>query len=112
MLIKSVLTGSAFVLATCIANSAMADDHGGAHKMSDTKKMIPIYECTHNESTRRIEVLYPNSPDMLPCEVQYTKESGEIKTPYSAQNTSGYCEEKATTLMKKLEGWGWSCSGG
>lgn len=71
------------------------------------------YECTHNKLIRRIEVSYKSAPAKVPCEVIYTKDSeepGVAQTLWQADNSEGYCEEKAKAFSEKLEGWGWNCN--
>lgn len=64
--------------------------------------------CTSGDQERKIEVVYEG--DMaVPCEVQYTKASG-VQTLWAAATEEGYCEEKATGLIEKHGGWGWSCT--
>lgn len=64
--------------------------------------------CNHGAQTRVIEVVYRDD-SQLPCEVQYTKETG-TETLWSAQNLEGYCEEKAAAFVEKQQSWGWECS--
>ncbi len=70
------------------------------------------FECTLGELTRRVEILYETA-DAVPCEVHYYK---NIEAPeqrqvlWSAGSQSGYCEEKSTAFIEKLEGWGWDCA--
>jgi len=63
--------------------------------------------CTHDSQTRVIEVVY-SGPEVVPCEVRYTKEEG-TQVLWSAQNATGYCEEKAEAFVEKQRGWGWNC---
>ena len=69
--------------------------------------------CTYGDLTRRIEVVYPDPGQPLPCEVIYDK-SGEgiIETLWRANNEAGYCEAQAAGLAEKLSGMGWSCTAG
>ena len=66
--------------------------------------------CTQGNLVRTVAVVYTNAPDKLPCEVQYTKNSGDTNTIYSATSTAGFCESKAQELSGKLASSGWDCS--
>lgn len=66
--------------------------------------------CTQGNLVRTVAVVYTNAPDKLPCEVQYTKNSGNTNTIYSATSTAGFCEDKAQELSGKLASSGWNCS--
>ena len=66
--------------------------------------------CTQGNLIRTVAVVYTNAPDKLPCEVQYTKNTGDTNTIYSATSTAGFCEAKAQELSEKLESSGWNCS--
>ena len=82
-----------------------------AEEMMDAKSSdASVYRCSQGNSIRTVAVEYTNAPETLPCDVIYTKESGETQTLYSAANTADYCEAKTQEFIAKLEGWGWSCS--
>ena len=66
--------------------------------------------CTKGNLVRTVAVVYTNAPNKLPCEVQYTKNTGETDTIYSATSTVGFCEGKAQELSGKLDVSGWNCS--
>ena len=66
--------------------------------------------CTQGNLVRTVAVVYTNAPDKLPCEVQYTKNTGDTNTIYSATSTAGFCEGKAQELSGKLASSGWNCS--
>lgn len=63
--------------------------------------------CSHGTETRVIEVVYQGEA-AVPCEVRYSKSDGS-KTLWSAENATGYCEEKAAAFVEKQKGWGWAC---
>ena len=69
------------------------------------------YQCTHGDLVRRVEI-YTDPGVTVPCEVHYFKDTeapGESEVLWSAQAQEGYCEQKATEFVAKLEGWGWAC---
>ena len=69
----------------------------------------PKYECTNNDLERVVEVTSPaDSP--VPCSVDYTKETGEKKSLWRANNDEDYCMTKASDFLEKLRGWGWTCN--
>ena len=47
----------------------------------------------------------------VPCDVVYKKptEGVEDQVLWYAENTEGYCEDKAREFVGKLESWGWVC---
>lgn len=64
--------------------------------------------CTLNGSTRVISINYPTS-SITPCNVNYQK-NGTSQTLWQAQNTEGYCEERAAEFIEKQRSWGWKCN--
>ena len=76
---------------------------------------LPVWStvviCTQNQLTRKIEVVYTDPELALPCEVLYDKRNeGSQSSLWRAENTQGYCEEKARQLVHKHQSWGWLCS--
>ena len=72
------------------------------------------YQCTNGTLERRVEIVSEGGLG-LPCEVHYYKDTempGERQVLWTAQNVAGYCEEKATAFVSRLQGWGFSCSTG
>ena len=66
--------------------------------------------CTFGELSRKIEVVYSDPGQPVPCEVIYDKSAeGAIESLWQASNEAGYCEAKAASLIEKLEGTGWDC---
>lgn len=65
------------------------------------------FTCTLNDATRIISISYPTG-NATPCNVNYQKE-GASQTLWQAQNTQGYCEEKAAEFIEKQRSWGWQC---
>lgn len=63
--------------------------------------------CSHHGQVRVIEVVYPQG-GLLPCEVVYHK-GNHSSVLWSAQNETGYCEQKAEEFTRKQQGWGWHC---
>lgn len=71
------------------------------------------YVCTLNGMTRRIEIAYDSAGSSVPCSVNYYKETelpGEVSTLWQANNTEGYCEDRAEVFSEKLTSWGWACT--
>lgn len=67
--------------------------------------------CTFAELSRRIEVVYVEAGQAVPCEVIYDKSGeGSIETLWRADNKPGYCEAQAAGLAERLAETGWSCS--
>ncbi len=71
------------------------------------------WSCGHEDNqdlVREVYVEYATSAP-VPCIVVYKKptEGFEDQTLWSAENTEGYCEEKAREFVAKLESWGWVC---
>ncbi len=67
--------------------------------------------CTQGQLSRQIEVVYVNPDLALPCEVLYDKrDEGSQRILWRAENSQGYCEEKAEQLIQKHRAWGWQCS--
>ena len=67
--------------------------------------------CTQGQLTRSIKVVYADPDLALPCEVLYDKrDEGSQSILWRAENTQGYCEDKADQLVQKHGAWGWQCS--
>lgn len=66
------------------------------------------FTCSHNDATRTITINYPTT-EPTPCSVNYQKD-GASQTLWEAQNSEGYCEEKANAFVEKQRGWGWECT--
>ena len=65
--------------------------------------------CRHGDKMRIISVEYEKRGQDVPCRVKYQKAEGTTY-PWNAQNTEGYCEEKAKMLVERHEDeWGWKC---
>lgn len=69
------------------------------------------YTCRHSNNTRVIEVLYLQRESPVPCEVRYTKTGSKesAETPWQANYTVGFCEQKAEEFVEQQKGWGWKC---
>ena len=68
-------------------------------------------KCTYGDKVRRV-VITSEPGVSVPCEVHYYKDTeapGSDQVLWSASQQAGYCEEKATAFVTKLEGWGWNC---
>ena len=88
------------VIPTILLSGAALAEEGG-----------PFY-CSHGDLERRVEVVYETGGAM-PCQVQYHKDTeapGEPQILWTAQNELGYCEERASEFVGKLEEWGWDCA--
>ncbi len=68
------------------------------------------WSCSKQDLVREVHVEYATTSP-VPCIVVYKKpnEGFEDQTLWSADNTEGYCEEKASEFVAKLESWGWVC---
>ena len=91
---KSLAIVSSAVLTVFMASTSWA--------ISNSKTV-----CSHTNQQRVIEVVYPTK-SALPCEVRYSKPAG-TQVLWSAQNETGYCEQKAAQFVKKQKSWGWNC---
>jgi hypothetical protein len=72
------------------------------------------YQCTMGDLVRRVEI-YTEPGVTVPCEVHYYKDTeapGDSQVLWSAQSQAGYCKQKATEFVARLEGWGWDCGAG
>ena len=67
-----------------------------------------VYRCVMGNVERIIAVHYPHG-ETLPCEVHYSKPEGS-QILWTAQNTEGYCEQRAENFVEKQRGWGWQCN--
>ena len=67
--------------------------------------------CLSGDLTRKIEVVYANPGQAVPCEVIYDKSAeGSIETVWRANFEAGYCEARAMSLVEKLSSLGWTCA--
>ena len=91
---KSLILSTAIIFAT-IAGQVMAN---------------PV-TCTYGDLSRKIEVVYSDPGQPVPCEVIYDKSAeGTIETLWRASNEAGYCEAQAAGLADTLSGMGWQCA--
>lgn len=67
-----------------------------------------VFHCAFGPQERIISVVYPQEGELLPCEVQYTKEGG-TETLWSATNEENYCEQQARDFVEQHRDWGWRC---
>ena len=68
------------------------------------------FECTAGNQTRTISIVRQHHGWDLPCKVRYHKLlEGSVSYPWRAENTRGYCSEKAQFLAEKLQKLGWEC---
>jgi hypothetical protein len=67
--------------------------------------------CESGDLSRKIEVVYSDPGQAVPCEVIYDKSAeGSMESLWQASHESGYCEAKAEGLIEKLRGMGWTCA--
>lgn len=67
-------------------------------------------ECTMDQMTRTVTVVYGNPGQPVPCEVLYEKPAdNQSLTLWRAQNEVGYCEARAAEFVNKLVDLGWAC---
>jgi len=81
---------------------------GEPSKASDAAK----YTCNYQGLVRHVEIAYEKPGFAVPCSVLYRKETeepGVVKTLWTANNQAGYCEDKTSQFVDKLEGLGWAC---
>ncbi|MDX8385884.1 MAG: hypothetical protein R8M11_05120 [Gallionella sp.] len=67
------------------------------------------YVCKHGNQERTIKVVYANADSSVPCAVTYDKGTG-TESLWQAQNSPGYCSEKAAEFVEKQRVWGWDCN--
>lgn len=81
-----------------------------ASLLAATNAYAESWNCSHGDLVREVVIEYPQG-SALPCKVIYKKQTEGVydQELWSADNTEGYCEEKAAGLVAKLEGWGWVC---
>ena len=67
--------------------------------------------CGYDGETRKIEVVYAEPGQAVPCEVIYSNsEHGTMESLWQASHEAGYCEAQADALAEKLKKLGWHCS--
>jgi len=85
----------------CILTALIASGAASANPVS----------CEQDGVIRRIEVVYAEPGQAVPCEVVYDKSAeGSIETVWRSNFEAGYCEARATELIDKLSGMGWLCA--
>jgi hypothetical protein len=70
------------------------------------------YSCNYQGLVRHIEIAYEKPGFAVPCSVVYRKETeepGTVQTLWTASNQPGYCEDKTSQFVDKLEGLAWTC---
>ena len=74
----------------------------------------PLYAqdqvCSKGDDVRTLSVLTPGIVGKA-CDLRYTYDNGgTVKTPYHANNSAGFCSEKANTLVADLTASGFACT--
>jgi len=105
---------SVFMLLACPAVLAQEDaTTETTPEAPATTPRLTKYTCSLNGLVRRVEISYATDSSSVPCDVHYYKDSespNEVNTLWSAQNLTGYCEQKAGEFVDKLQSWGWQCT--
>ncbi len=70
------------------------------------------WTCQSTGLVRHVLVIYPEAPDVLPCQVFYAKPNENVvpRQLWQANSTKGYCEDRAAELVSKLGSLGWHCT--
>ena len=67
-------------------------------------------QCSYDALIRKIQVVYSDPGQPVPCEVIYNKSmESSIETLWRANSEAGYCEARAAALIEKLSNSGWRC---
>lgn len=64
--------------------------------------------CVKGDDARVIEVVTPGAVGDA-CDVRYTTGNAEVRTPYHANNSVGFCQTKASEIVGNLIGAGYAC---
>ncbi|MEX6632070.1 YybH family protein [Hyphococcus lacteus] len=66
--------------------------------------------CARGGDARVIEVITPGNVGQS-CDVRYTRGGGaNVSVPYHANNSDSFCIEKATAIVNRLRGAGFTCT--
>ena len=66
--------------------------------------------CTKGGDVRMLDVIKPGAVGNA-CDLRYTYNNGQtVKTPFHANNSAGFCAEKAAGLVRDLESQGFACA--
>lgn len=66
--------------------------------------------CARGGDARVIEVITPGNVGQS-CDVRYTRGGGSnVSVPYHANNSDSFCVEKATAIVSRLRGAGFTCT--
>ena len=66
--------------------------------------------CEYDGLARKVEVVYVEPGQAVPCEVIYDKSAeGSIESLWQANHEALYCEAQAAGLVDKLRRMGWRC---
>ncbi|MDA0790123.1 MAG: hypothetical protein O2780_11780 [Proteobacteria bacterium] len=91
------LTTTGLLIACCFQGSAQAD-------------ATSAHVCEHHGLVRLISVEYQRPDSVLPCRVVYEKTNeGITEHPWRARNEPGFCEARASELVRTLREAGWTC---
>ena len=69
------------------------------------------WNCSNIDLVREVVIEYPEG-GAVPCDVVYKKsmEGFDDQILWNAMNEEGYCEQRASEFIVKLESWGWDCA--
>jgi|GEM_PF-1409424 len=79
----------------------------GAALMGAASAQSFNYSCVKGADERTIEIVSPGEVGAA-CDVQYMQ-AGVTRTPYHANNTASFCQEKATDIVAGLIADGYAC---
>ena len=66
--------------------------------------------CVKGEEARFIQIVSPGEVGRI-CDVRYTRDRGRnVSIPYHADNSDGFCEQKAADLIATLQQAGYRCA--
>ncbi len=67
-------------------------------------------QCTQGDLVRKVSVIESRPGHPVPCEVRYNKVTeGDDQTPWRAEHDGTFCQDKAASLVTRLESLGWQC---
>ena len=86
-----------------LAASVAALASGSAFAAAD------VQTCTRGSDVRSIEVLQPGEVGAA-CDLKYVRDNGaNVSVPYHANNSVGFCAERARDLVQSLVDAGYAC---
>lgn len=68
------------------------------------------FECVLGPESRTIELTFLDNVGAVPCEIRETREDGQTRALWRANNDVSFCHRQMTVHRSRLHSFGWTCN--